>query len=312
MDPIIGGALIAGGSSLLGGFLGQEAADRRADEAYERQLALEGTQIQRRVKDAKEAGIHPLFAMGGQIMSGPPMAMGDTVGGAIAEGGQSVGNIVSRMATQPERQKMQAELGLVASQMAESDARRMLYEAEAAKIRQSMGTGGNGGLGIQSEGGPTGTMSEHGQMGGNPAGTGIIDKQASPQISSKLGHPGVVAGLHPYSKEYEVVAGFPIMLPQSNEGPAETIESMSVAEYATFIAQNSRIYGEGWFDDFIRWRKGERPSRSYKMQKDQARDKRPPTLEESIRNKVEGGWSGKGYPKYESPELGDILRKKRG
>lgn len=303
MDPIIGGALIAGGSSLLGGFLGQERADQRADTAYERQLALEGTQIQRRVEDAKKAGIHPLYAMGGQVMGGAPMAVGDTLGGALAEGGQNVGNIMARQATAQERQRGQAEIALLESQKNETDQRAELAASQRALNNQALNaTPAQPTTGVQSEFGPTGPMVKEGQTGGNPMGTGLVKVDPMSQATKKTGHPGVVAGEHAFTQEWEVVAGFPMMLPYSaNEGPAETIEAMSVKDYAAFIAQNSRIYGPGWFDDFIRWQTGQRPIQSYKFQKDQPADKRPPTREESIRNKIERGWSGKGYPKQEIP-----------
>lgn len=66
MDPIIVGALIGAGSSLLGGVMGNQATSQQnqANLQFQRQFAQHG--ISWKVADAKRAGIHPLAALGSQ------------------------------------------------------------------------------------------------------------------------------------------------------------------------------------------------------------------------------------------------------
>lgn len=83
--PVVAAALIGGGSSLLGGFLSGRSADKNLQRQFDFQdkwnekqygLDVEGldlskqsfewqkSYVQNRVKDARDAGIHPLYALG--------------------------------------------------------------------------------------------------------------------------------------------------------------------------------------------------------------------------------------------------------
>lgn len=108
-------ALISGGSSLLGGFL-QSRSDKKTQalnleqQRLDRQFQLDFAQqgIRWRVEDAKQAGIHPLYAMGASIPAYSPSAQ--TVGGntnafqGLAKAGQDVGNAVARSQTKGTRE----------------------------------------------------------------------------------------------------------------------------------------------------------------------------------------------------------------
>lgn len=78
-------ALIAAAATIGGGIYGQYQARRREDTA-----------IQRRVADARRAGVHPIAALGAGGLSG---SGGSTVfggGEGIARAGQAVGNALSK------------------------------------------------------------------------------------------------------------------------------------------------------------------------------------------------------------------------
>ena len=60
--------------------------DKARAEAYGR----DDTQIQRRVADAKAAGVHPLYALGASTTAGPTFATGSRVGDAIGSISRSV------------------------------------------------------------------------------------------------------------------------------------------------------------------------------------------------------------------------------
>lgn len=83
MDPILGSALISSAGSILGGISGGKASGRainhqRREMKLDRQLQLDFAQkgIRWRVEDARDAGIHPLAALGAQTHSFSPVTVG--------------------------------------------------------------------------------------------------------------------------------------------------------------------------------------------------------------------------------------------
>lgn len=100
------GALIAAGTSLAGGLLGRDSADKARDAqermnaeniALQREFAQNG--IQWKVEDAKKAGIHPIYALGGNTASFTPVsanfAADTSLPNAIAAAGQDIGRAVN-------------------------------------------------------------------------------------------------------------------------------------------------------------------------------------------------------------------------
>lgn len=75
--------------SLVGGLIGNKAADKRQTEMLQWQEQMDRTKIQRLQADAKAAGVHPLAAMGASLTSPAPVQVGGhTDFGAM---GQNVG-----------------------------------------------------------------------------------------------------------------------------------------------------------------------------------------------------------------------------
>jgi len=87
MDPILGGSLITAGSSILGGLLGQNEAKKQNAQQYD----LARNSIKYRVQDAKNAGIHPLYALGAPTLSSSHVT--SPMGQSVANAGKALSNI---------------------------------------------------------------------------------------------------------------------------------------------------------------------------------------------------------------------------
>lgn len=126
--------IIQGASSVIGGIIGQDAADEASKFArmqfkFQQKSAKRG--ITWRVKDAINAGIHPLYALGAQTFSPSPISVsgGSPLAEGIANMGQGIGSAVqagmSAFQTQAQRlaetlslQRMVLENKLLAGQIA--------------------------------------------------------------------------------------------------------------------------------------------------------------------------------------------------
>lgn len=89
--------------SLLAGILGQNKQDKIAKEnlAFQREMATTG--VQKRVEDARSAGVHPAAALGAQIAMPSPVSVGDSLGPALHNAGQDISRAVSAGATASDR-----------------------------------------------------------------------------------------------------------------------------------------------------------------------------------------------------------------
>lgn len=100
------GSIISAGASLLGGLLGKKSSDDNREaqmEMNERNIALQKefaqSGIQWKVEDAKKAGIHPIYALGGSTASFTPVsanfAADTSLPNAMAAAGQDIGRAVN-------------------------------------------------------------------------------------------------------------------------------------------------------------------------------------------------------------------------
>lgn len=108
------GDFISAGAKLIGGFLDRDAQreannlalqDKERDRALQREFAQSG--IQWRVEDAKKAGIHPLFALGGSGATYSPSAISvgsASMGDAVASMGQDISRAVNSTRTGDQRE----------------------------------------------------------------------------------------------------------------------------------------------------------------------------------------------------------------
>lgn len=114
------GDLIAGFTKIIGGAIDRKANQRAADAANATQMAIADKNIalqkefaqhgvRWKVEDAKAAGLHPLYAMGGQTHSFAPVSVGTVspssdFGRSLADAGQDIGRAVNATRTSGERE----------------------------------------------------------------------------------------------------------------------------------------------------------------------------------------------------------------
>lgn len=139
--PAVIGAGISAGASLLGGILGDRAANKRNEQslalareqmAMQREFAQMG--VRWKVADAKAAGLHPLYALGGQTHAPSPVSVmqeASPLPSALSDMGQDIGRAVAATSTAPERanhvlealqlERAQLENDLLRSQIARNN-----------------------------------------------------------------------------------------------------------------------------------------------------------------------------------------------
>lgn len=146
----IGGALgglgqfIGGASSLFGGGGGQSPATTLGQQQLQFAMDAAGKQIQWRVKDAKDAGIHPLYAMGAPAfnptsISIPGDAPGPDIGAALSGMGQGIGRAIDAVRTKDERQESAYEMIRQSQQIERGDLENQVLRAQLASAVARLG-----------------------------------------------------------------------------------------------------------------------------------------------------------------------------
>lgn len=131
-------AVIAGAAALAGGALGNENNRKSTHEQMDMQREFAQQGIRWKVADARAAGIHPLFALGANTHSPAPIAMQDSLGPALAQGGQDIARAMQSQTTKPERNEANARAFMLAAEAA-SDQRvmnKMTWEESLRHLRQ--------------------------------------------------------------------------------------------------------------------------------------------------------------------------------
>lgn len=244
------GPIISSGISTAAGLVG-DAQNRQFTRAMTKDQQhfireMRKSEIQTRVNDARLAGLHPLFALGGPTTNAGVIPVSGDVSAGLRQAGQDIGNAVARTLDPVTRANRELTNKLLAAQVEETDARKNYYNSMAAKER----TPGQPGLGVQSEI-PEGrvTIGKLKEVGRGPA-VGMIDVQPVEQKSKKTGDEGVVAGEHAAYREYILPGGQPILLPDSDEGVSEVMENVPWYMWPGIIMMNEKHYGSPWAREF--------------------------------------------------------------
>lgn len=102
------GPIISAGSSILGGILGSNSAEKQQEKNLEAQREFAQHGIRWKVADAKAAGLHPLAALGAQTVPYAPVSVGGSgLGEGLAQAGQDISR--SMHATRDRNERLEAE-----------------------------------------------------------------------------------------------------------------------------------------------------------------------------------------------------------
>lgn len=259
----LAGAAAPAGVSAAGGVISNLINQNSVENEATRNQSNFGIQmdetIQRRVADAKKAGLHPLYALGASSSpSSQPIVMQDSIGPALNQAGQNIATNINRQGSADDRLKTVLENKLLDSQIGETDARKNLIIAQQAQMNQVNQTD----LGVRPE--IRNSLAPEGQAP-NPPGTAFVENKPSTVTSSKTGNENVRAGINPMYEERWMAPGFPIMLPVAEgESPEELLSEMSAGAYAGLLEMNANKYGGNWLRDYTGLRfTGKSPGQGY-------------------------------------------------
>lgn len=142
------GSAAAGIGGLMSAFGGSKSAKRSTREAKRQFNVQMNESIQRRVADARAAGIHPLYALGASVGASPTMsAGGSSTGGAVGEGIAEAGRAASGYAAAKlGREVASAQMLQARASAARDEAEAQLALSRAKRLEQDMTSRGHDGV----------------------------------------------------------------------------------------------------------------------------------------------------------------------
>lgn len=262
------GLAIGIGSKLLGGLFGDKSARNQAaaQANIQREFAQNG--IRWRVADAKAAGLHPLFALGGSGATYSPAPITTHTADAIGSMGQDVSRAVQAQASQPERRLLEGQLTAQRASAEKDFAQASYYRSLEARNLQSANIAAPIDMEDHQDPGdarrlarwaayssPTaGSMAASGSprviAGDIPRVTpGAINPKPHDVTSARKGDSALSAGRPPMWEERVVVnrqgREVPMVVMQGGD-PGESFEGMAGV---LTISENIRRYGLSWLRD---------------------------------------------------------------
>jgi len=244
------GALVEGAFDLTGQLLNANEQRKQAAKNRDLQNMYGEHGIAIKVKDAADAGIHPLYALGANTFSPTPINVGSSFD--LRGVGQNINRAITATRDQEQRgdalgdfmQKKDAEADarLYGKEMAQLNLDRARVSLETDHIRNAIAASqlmqlnnAQVGPGLPSASGST-TFIE----GQRTPPVGVIKVEPSKVTSAKAGNPAHEAGSTPSMKVYDTAAG-PIALP--SQQAAESIESIPLGGLGLMLIDSAGQVG---------------------------------------------------------------------
>lgn len=276
MDPVVTAAGIGAASSLVGGALGNSkhvdatagasywlnrAEARNASRLeYERQKEFAKFGVRWRAADAAAAGMHPLFAFGGNLAGySPSAAVGggsggyvdsDGMGEAVSRAGQDISRAVLSQKTVAEQNEHLARLELLRAGTAKDFAMASYYDSLAAKTSQSPSGAFPSDVVTQAYSFP--------KVESHPLYADAVKLSADEMVSRDVSLDGQTAGRqHPGMRDFQFPGGFRALLPASGQGGIPDEIDMSMIPLV--VGANLERHGWRWVVDLIGYATGRSP-----------------------------------------------------
>lgn len=136
------GNIISAGASLIGGLFNRkekQKANAQSERLMREAWSRDDQFIQRRVADAKAAGIHPLAALGAQGSSSYVTPVATTVGSSIGDAGAAIGRAVDQRQNAGYAKQLQAlTLRKMNAEISLLDAQSRTAIASAQRMHRGM------------------------------------------------------------------------------------------------------------------------------------------------------------------------------
>lgn len=240
-------------------------------EAMQREFAQNG--IRWRTEDAKAAGLHPLFALGGSGATFTPSAAtinfdngGAHLGRGLSEAGQNLGRAVAAQQTPDQRALAAAQLKALEANAERDFAQASYWRSETARREQGASNPaqpfGNDTV-TDAYSAPVNvspvTVDGRGaRIASHPLYQDAVKLKADEMTSRAAGVPGMTAGRdHPGMREFEFPGGFKAVLPTTDGGSVP--EEIDVSMLPVIIGANIERFGARWFGDLLFYMGGTSP-----------------------------------------------------
>lgn len=251
-------AIIAAAAGIAGGMLSNKAQAQQAEKERQSRFQFARHGISWRVQDAKDAGVHPLYAIGAQLPSFQPIS--SDAGSGYAEAGRGISEAVRgysarQQAAADARMRQQA----VDAAATKDYAQAAYYNSLAARTAQGSAEApapDNQWYGVEGQSAPYRPVGDipvvqlkPGSEYEIPGAMDVLKVQPSSQMSARSDAPYVGAGLSPGSKEYRLTRDMAVLLPAANDlGEALEPLSESPVLFYMWYRINVKHYGERFTD----------------------------------------------------------------
>lgn len=233
-----------------------ELANNQSRAQFEQNVALQKEFAQHgirwRVEDAKEAGLHPLFALGAQGASYTPSSSpihipGDAMGAAVASAGQQLSRAVMAQETDAQREAVQLNLDIMRQRLATDFAQEQsIWSQMALREQAAMNSSPFPNDVVVGAYAPRGRIEEHALY------QDAVQLKPDEMSSRNPSFPEQTAGRdHSAWREFTMGGRFKILLPATGQGGIP--EEIDVAMLPFILAANRRRYGERWSGDALRY-----------------------------------------------------------
>lgn len=235
--PAIAGALIGAGANVIGGIASHFSG--RSQASMQKRFAKRG--ISWRVKDAKRAGLHPLYALGAQVPSYSPVS--DSLGESLSAAGQNIGSAIAARMTPIQKKLVDLELA-----QAEANLNKTYEEQAFIRSERLRNIVGQFQWLPEPNAKESGSVSNASVFGGQaiPVSQAIPPNYVTPKAPDLYSHDprtNTVAGVPKGWRGFEQPSGLKVYYPTSGTDLAEAKESVfeSLANMLEWYSVNARM-----------------------------------------------------------------------